>query len=272
MGTDTSGGGLIGLLQRLDELNISNLLAALLILAAGYVIIRLLTGGLARVLNRSGRLDVSLRKYLVLIVKILLLFALFIIVASRLGIPIDSLVTILATLGLAVSLAMQDSLKNVAGGIVLLSSKPFVTGDFVEIGGVTGQVAQVGMIHTQLITGDNRKVYVPNSKVAGDTVVNYSALDKRRVELSLRVPYDCDLALARRVISETLTADERVLDEPEAPFVRVWELSPSSVVILARAWCRTEDYWELRSALIEAVKLSLDEAGISIPHGWTAAE
>ncbi len=163
---------------------------------------------------------------------------------------------------------MQDSLKNVAGGILLLSSKPFSTGDFIEIGAVSGTVQEVGVWHTILVTADNKRIYIPNSKVSDDTVVNYSVQDKRRIDLLFSVSYDCDLDAAQAVISDTIRRDGRVLGEPEEPFVRVWELSPRSVEIMTRIWCRAEDYWELRSAVLGSVKLAFDRAGIKIPHEY----
>ncbi len=244
------------------------LLSAVLVLVAGYIFVRVLCALFVRVLAKSGKLDASLRKYIVRIIKMMLFFILFIIVASLLGIPINSLITILASLGLAISLAMQDSLKNVAGGILLLSSKPFSTGDFIEIGAVSGTVQEVGVWHTILVTVDNKKVYIPNSKVSDDTVINYSMQDKRRIDLLFSVAYDCDLDAAQAVISDTIRRDERVLSEPEEPFVRVWELSPRSVEIMARIWCHAEDYWELRSAVLGSVKLAFDRAGIKIPHEY----
>ncbi|MDR0952007.1 MAG: mechanosensitive ion channel family protein [Oscillospiraceae bacterium] len=256
----------------LSNLQVTKLLSAVIILLLGLLLVNILSKILRKLLKKSGRLDLSLREFLLKTIKLLLYFVLFIIIASQLGIPITSLITILGALGLAVSLALQDSLSNVAGGLFLLSSKPFSTGDFIEAGAFSGTVAEIGVIHTVLVTIDNRRIYIPNGKLADETVVNFSVADKRRIDLTFPVAYESDLAKARAVIEGTIAKDTRVLSEPEPPFVRVWELSDSSVDIMTRFWCKTEDYWELRSAALESVKGALDSAGVSIPYNHLTVE
>ena len=193
-------------------------------------------------------------------------FLLILTCADKLGLPTDSIITLLGTFGLAFSLAMQNSLSNLAGGLFILGSKPFETGDYVSVPGAEGTVSKVGFIHTTLTTVDNKQIHVPNSTITGSIVTNYSQCETRRVDLTIPVSYDCSLEQAKKVIEGVIAKDSRVLDKPDVPFVRVWELGASSVDIMVRVWCKASDYWELRSWLLENIKTTLDKEGIVIPY------
>lgn len=241
-----------------------NILFALLTFVIGWIAIRYLTRLVSRILNRNEKLDISLQKFLVNVIRIVAFVVLILMCADQLGLPMTSFITLLGTAGLAASLALQDSLANLAGGIFILVSKPFATGDFIEMGSVSGTVSEIGFIHTVLNTVDNRRIYVPNGGLSADRIINYSAEPRRQLELKFPVPYSCDTAMAKQVITETVLADSRALHEP-TPFIRVWELNSSSVDILVRVWVNSPDYFELKCALLENVKMALDKAGIAIP-------
>ena len=252
-------------LSALSKLNLHSILSALVILLVGYALVKWACKLLDKLLSRNGKLDASIRSILVNVVRILLLFLLLLTCADKLGLPTDSIITLLGTFGLAFSLAMQNSLSNLAGGLFILGSKPFETGDYVSVAGAEGTVTQIGFIHTALTTVDNKVIHVPNSTITGSVVTNFSA-SKRRVDLTIPVSYNCSLDQAKAVIEGVIARDSRVLQEPEAPFVRVWNLGGSAVELMVRVWCDGNDYWELRSWLIENIKKELDKEGIAIPY------
>lgn len=259
-------GQLSSWLNALSRLDLTLSLSALLIFLAGYALIHWLCRLLARLLERNQRMDPSIRSLLVHVIRILLLFLLALTCADRLGLPTDSIVTLLGTFGLAFSLAMQNSLSNLAGGMFILGSKPFETGDYVEVAGVEGTVSQIGFIHTALTTVDNKTIHVPNSTITGSVITNYSQCETRRVDLTIPVPYTCPLDQAKEVIEQVIRRDGRILEAPAAPFVRVWELEPSAVRIMVRVWVAAGDYWEVRSRLLQDIKEQLEQAGMPIPH------
>ncbi|MBR6573563.1 MAG: mechanosensitive ion channel [Clostridia bacterium] len=252
-------------LSALSKLNLHSILATLVILLVGYALVKWACKLLDKLLQRNGKLDASIRSILVNVVRILLLFLLLLTCADKLGLPTDSIITLLGTFGLAFSLAMQNSLSNLAGGLFILGSKPFETGDYVSVAGAEGTVTQIGFIHTALTTIDNKVIHVPNSTITGSVVTNFSA-SKRRVDLTIPVSYNCSLDQAKKVIEGVIARDSRALQEPEAPFVRVWNLGGSAVELMVRVWCDGNDYWELRSWLIENIKKELDKEGIAIPY------
>ena len=252
-------------LSALSTLNLHSILAALVILLVGYALVKWACKLLDKLLQRNEKLDASIRSILVNVIRILLLFLLLLTCADKLGLPTDSIITLLGTFGLAFSLAMQSSLSNLAGGLFILGSKPFETGDYVSVAGAEGTVTQIGFIHTALTTVDNKVIHVPNSTITGSVVTNFSS-SQRRVDLTIPVSYDCSLDQAKAVIEGVIARDSRVLQEPAAPFVRVWDLGASAVDIAVRVWCDGNDYWELRSWLIENIKKELDKEGIAIPY------
>ena len=253
-------------LTALSKLDLQTILAAAVIFLIGYVVIKWACKLLDKLLQRNEKLDVSLRTLAVNVVRVLLLFLLILTCVDKLGLPTTSIITLLGTFGLAFSLAMQNSLSNLAGGLFILGSKPFETGDYISLPGAEGTVTQIGFIHTLLTTVDNKQIHVPNSTITGSVVTNFSQCRTRRVDLIIPVSYDCSLEQAKAVIEGVIARDSRVLQQPAAPFVRVWDLGASAVDIAVRVWCNGGDYWELRSWLIENIKNELDAAGIAIPY------
>ena len=253
-------------LSALSKLDLSTVLAAVVIFLVGFLLIKWVCKLADKLLSRNEKLDSSIRGILVNVGRILLLFLLLLTCAEKLGLPTDSIITLLGTFGLAFSLAMQSSLSNLAGGLFILGSKPFETGDYISVPGAEGTVSQIGLIHTILTTVDNKQIHVPNSTVTGSIVTNYSQCATRRVDLTIPVSYNCSLEQAKQIIDSVVGRDSRILQQPDAPFVRVWNLGPSAVEIMVRVWCDSADYWELRSWLIENIKNELDKAAIAIPY------
>jgi small conductance mechanosensitive channel len=191
----------------------------------------------------------------------------FVVLAAlgQLGIQTTSFIAVLGAAGLAIGLALQGSLSNFAAGFLLIMFRPFKVGDFIEGAGVSGTVESIEIFTTTLRTGDNKTVIVPNSKLLGDNITNYSAKETRRVDLTVGVSYDADLAEVKRILNDIASKDERVKTDPP-PLIAVSELADNSVNLVMRLWTNTADYWNVYFETTEAVKLRLDEAGIGIPY------
>ncbi|MFZ5979257.1 MAG: mechanosensitive ion channel family protein [Candidatus Zixiibacteriota bacterium] len=231
------------------------------------VIGRIAVGILARVVHRlmsKSNADETLTKFVVSLTRIGLLTFVFIAALGTIGIHTASFVAVLGAAGLAVGLALQGSLSNFASGVLIIIFKPFKAGDYVEIGGVSGVVDAVQIFNTILKTPDNKKVIVPNSKVTGDCIINYSANDTRRVDLMFSISYGDDIKKAKKILENILADDSRVLKDP-APVVAVLELAESSVNFAVRPWVKNVDYWDVYFDITEKVKMTLDQQGISIP-------
>ena len=184
---------------------------------------------------------------------------------STLGISTSGLLAALSAAAVAVALALKDSLSSIAGGIILLLTRRFQTGDYVCINGESGNVVQIDMMHTVLKTLDNRHVVIPNSIVVNSQVVDYSSEETRRLDLTFSVSYDNDTEAVKRVITDTVLADSAVFKDP-APFVGITEYAASSVDFTAQVWCKTSDYLSLSFRLREEMRAAFDENGISIPY------
>ena len=231
------------------------------------VIGRIVTGILAGVVRRlmtKGNADETLTKFVVSLVRIGLLTFIFIAALGTLGVQTASFVAVLGAAGLAVGFALQGSLSNFASGVMIIIFKPFKAGDYVEAGGVSGVIEAVHIFNTILKTPDNKKVILPNSKITGDSITNYSANEMRRVDMVFGIGYGDDIKKAKKIFEDILAADSRVLKDP-APVVAVLELADSSVNFVVRPWVKTADYWAVYFDTTEKVKLTLDEQGISIP-------
>jgi small conductance mechanosensitive channel len=238
-------------------------LAALLIFVIGRWVAKMVRRGVQRIMTGRG-LDPMLVGFLGAILYSILLVAVVIAAVGQLGIQTTPLVAVLGAAGLAVGLALQNSLGNFASGVMLVLFRPFTKGDYVEAGGTSGTVDEVGIFTTVLNTPDNRKVIVPNGQITNDTITNYSAHDTRRIDLMIGVGYGDDLRVARDAIEKTIGAHDKVLDDPE-PIVWVMELADSSVNFAVRPWVKAEDYWQVRNELLEQIKGALEDAGCSIP-------
>ena len=250
----------------LANFTLNKLLSAVLVLVICLVVVKILMTIVTRILAKS-KLERSLHTFIRTVVKVVLLFLTVLIVAASLGIDVTSLIAVLSVFGLAVSLAVQNSLSNVAGGIQVLGSKPFVVGDYVEAGGVAGTVTDVGIFYTRINTVDNKLIQVPNSQIASEKIINYTAEKERRVDLTFTTSYDAPMESVKKTIEEVMGSHALVQVTPE-PFVRVSNYGDSSIEYTVRAWCATEDYWTVYFDLMEQVKVAFDKAGIEMtyPH------
>lgn len=193
------------------------------------------------------------------------LIALVVVAAlQKAGVPSASLFAALGAAGLAIGLALQGSLSNLAWGVLLIATRPFKVGDFVEIGGVLGTVNQIGLMQTWLILPDNREACMPNSKVGSDAIINYNRRGTRRFEVKVGIAYGDDIGKAMDAIRAQFDKDDRVLADP-APGIWATELADSSVNLVVRGWAKTEDFWATQTDFVRVVKESLDAAGVSIP-------
>lgn len=241
------------------------LLKAAVILVAGHY----LTVLVINIMKRSFKkieVDVSLEKFLCKTVNIVLHVIIILSALNALGISTTGLLAALSAAAVAVALALKDSLSSIAGGIILLLTKRFKTGDFIEINGEKGNVLQIDMMHTVLKTLDNRHVVIPNGVVVNSQIVDYSSEETRRLDLVFSVSYENDIKKAEDIIISVLSADGRVLEKPEPPFARVCEYAASSVDIAVQAWCKIADYLPLKFDLLEEVRKAFDENGITIPY------
>ena len=184
---------------------------------------------------------------------------------DQLGVPTTSFVTVLGAAGLAVGLALKDSLQNFASGVMIILFRPFKVGDYIEAAGTAGVVEEVRIFSTQMRTPDNRAVVAPNGEIYSGVITNVTAKEKRRIDLVVGIGYDDDLLEAKSILDRIVKADERVLEDPE-PLIAVGELGASSVDLLVRPWTKTSDYFATKCDLTEKIKLGLDKAGISIPY------
>jgi len=195
------------------------------------------------------------------------LIAAFVLIAAlgHLGIETTSLVAIIGAAGLAIGLALQGSLANFASGVMIITFRPFKVGDFVEAGGAVGVVEGIQIFSTQMRTGDNKTIIVPNANITSNTITNYSTKDTRRVDLVFGIGYDDDIKKAKDLLHDIVSKDERILKDPET-VIAVSELADSSVNFIVRPWVNAADYWGVYWDLTEAVKLRFDAEGISIPY------
>jgi small conductance mechanosensitive channel len=241
-----------------------NIALAIIIYVIGKIIVGMITQVLGKVMSHA-KYDAMLVDFVKSIISAILM--LFVIVASldKLGVDTTSLVAILGAAGLAIGLSLQGSLQNFAAGVMLLVFKPFKAGDFVEAGGAMGVVKSISIFNTIMTTGDNKEVIVPNGAIYGGNIINYSAKETRRVDMVVGIGYSSDLLKAKKILQELVDADERILKDP-AVTIAVSELAESSVNFVLRPWVKTADFWAVKFALTEAIKLRFDQEGIQIPY------
>ena len=249
-------------IQVMSEFGI-DLLAAIAILVIGTWIAKGVRRAVQRVLTRT-EFDQILVRFIGNVTYAILLVFVVLAAVAQLGIQKASIIAVVGAAGLAVGLALQGSLANFAAGVLMLIFRPFKAGDYVECAGTAGVVEDVQIFNTRLRTPDNRLVIVPNGAVYGDTITNYSALDRRRVDLVYGVSYADDLDKVKQVIADVVAADDRILADP-APTIGLVELADSSVNFAVRPWVATADYWPVVFDLNERMKKRFDAEGISIP-------
>ncbi|WP_017733400.1 mechanosensitive ion channel family protein [Nafulsella turpanensis] len=240
-----------------------NLLMAILILIVGWWLIGRFVNVIGRVMAKR-EVDESLRPFLESIMGIMLKVVLLLSVVSVLGVPTASFLAVLGSAGLAIGLALQGSLSNFAGGVLILTVKPFRKGDFIQAMGVSGTVHIINLLNTVLKTPDNQTIYMPNGQLAGATITNFSVEPTRRLVINFGISYKDDIEKAKDIIRQEAEADPRVLKEP-APSIVVSGLLDNAVNVSMRIWTTKEDYWDVNFALHEQVKQHFDRENITIP-------
>lgn len=240
----------------------------ILLALAIFVVGRWLARGLSNIIGKAvlaSSKDEMLKSFVKSISYFLFLLITLIAALSQLGINTSSLVALIGAAGLAIGLALQNSLQNFAAGVMILLFKPFKKGDFIEGGGKSGKVEQMGLLMLELRTGDNKTVLIPNGKVFSDSITNYSRNETRRIDFIFDISYDADIEKAKSIIQQILFEDEDVLNYPE-PSIGVASLASNSVQIFARPWVQTPNYGSTQAAILEKVKIEFDKAGITIPY------
>ena len=240
------------------------LIFAVIVLIVGIIVTKLVLLVLSKGLGRT-KLDLTVTKFTTQVVKIVLYMLMITIVLSMLGIPSTSIITVIGTAGVAIGLALQTSLSNVAGGFLLMINKPFKIGDYIITNGVEGTVSQISILYTRLDSSTNQAIFIPNGMAVNATIVNNNGNRDRRVEMLYSISYDDDVAKAKSLIEELLNADKRVHHELPISVV-LKEHGASALVIRARAWCAADDYWDIYFDMNEKVRAAFDENGISIPY------
>jgi small conductance mechanosensitive channel len=240
-----------------------SIVTALLVFIFGLWGARILRGTLRKILTRK-EIEPTLVKFGTSLIYAILVIFVVTAALNNLGIQTTSIIAVLGAAGLAVGLALQDSLSNFAAGVLILIFHPFRVGDYIEGAGVSGTVVELGIFVTHLKTPDNKAIFVPNGKLAGDNLINYTINDTRRMDLVVGVGYGDDIRLVEKTLREILDEDKRVLSDP-APMVFVLELADSSVNFAVRPWVPTAQYWDIYFEIFGKIKTRLDEKGIEIP-------
>lgn len=237
----------------------------LLILVIGHFLIVYLQRVVGRSLNKR-KLDPSLIRFTHKSVNIVLHLFVIISALTAIGVSTTGLIAAFSAVAVGVSVALKDSLSNVAGGILLLLSPRFSTGDYICAGGDEGNVISVDLLHTTIRTIDSKQISIPNGVLINSHIINYSCEKKRRVDIVFPVSYEADVKRAKQLAMEVLKNHPLTLDEPEAPFVRVRSYGDSAVNLLTRVWCKTDDYWDVFFDLTENIREVFEESGICIPY------
>lgn len=265
MPTDMSS--LESLLQTsIAGMTLQKLFTAVVAAVVSLIVIKILLGVTDRTLKRVS-IDGTLKKLIRTALKALMLFVAILVVMGYLNIPVTSLVAVLSVVGLALSLALQNFLSNVAGGFQILATHPFKNGDFVEIGGCTGTVVETGLFYTKLNSIDNKLIQLPNSVITSANIVNYSSEEKRQVELKVSASYDSDPEKVRQLLARLVGEHPLTLATPE-PMIHVFAYQDSAIQYIVRAWCANADYWTVYYDLMDSLKPAFDQAGIEMtyPH------
>ena len=239
------------------------LISATIIFVIGWTAIKLIKKLITSVMTKR-EMEPTLSKFLADILIWTLKILLFVTVISRLGVENSSFVAIIGAAGLAIGLSLQGSLANFAGGVLIIMFKPFKVGDFIEAQSVMGTVKQIQIFVTQLSTVDNQTIFVPNGALSNGTIINYTFATTRRADLTIGISYSSNIKLAKELALEVMLNHPKVLEDPK-PIVLVRDLADSSIDLAVRPWSKLEDFFEMRSDILEQIKLKFDENGISIP-------
>ena len=270
---NTTDSGIVELLKSRDFDGIANIIiekaplfiAAVIIVVAGIVVSRLIGKLVVKGMSAKG-VDPSVHSFIKTIVMFIVNLIFILSALSTLNIDVNSFVTALGAAGVTAGLGLQASISQFASGIQILFNHPFKSGDYIDIGSVSGKVQEIKMMYTALITPDNKRVIIPNSTITSSNIINYNAENKRRLDLVYSISYGDDIAKAKNVLAEVIKSDKRIFTDPE-PIIAVKEHAANSVNLACLIWCTADEYWDVFYAMQENVKLAFDENGISIPYG-----
>ena len=241
-----------------------NMFFGVIFLSIGWKVINKTLKRIRRILE-SKNADPTITRFLDNVMNVTLKTVLIIIILQYIGVNLTGLTTIVASAGVALSLALKGSLANLAGGVIILVARPFNVGDFIETTEHSGVVEKISIFYTYLVTFDNKQILIPNGILTDSSIVNYSSKEIRRVDLTFSVSYEEDVIIVKNVLINILKNNELVLEEPEF-FVGISMHGDSAINFIVKAWCKTEDYWTVYYDLLETVKIKFDEEGISIPY------
>ena len=248
----------------LGSVTVGRILSAAALLLLCLLVIRAITRVMDRLLQRK-KVDPVISSFVRPLTRVLLYFVTLLMVADHVGIPVSSLLAVFSIAGLAASLAMQDTLSNFASGVLLLVTRPFKPGDYIEIGGEAGTVCSVSLVYTQLNAADNRRISIPNKDVAAARLVNYSANDRRRIDLVLTASYDSPAETVKAALYEAAARTADTLEDP-APFAGVKNYGSSSIEYSLWVWCAARSYLSVRSALMENIRTAFDAHGVEMTY------
>ena len=241
----------------------AKLIIAVIVLAIGSKIIKAIESNLRKE-NKLKHLDASVKGFLVSFISITSKIVLFIVVLHILGVPTASIITVFGSCAVAIGLALQGGLSNIAGGLMILIFKPFKVGDYIEVNDKKGTVKSITMFYTTITTFDNKVIQLPNGNLSNSNITNYTANKKRRIDIDISVSYDSNIDKVKKIITEILSKNELILQE-ENNFVRLSKHADSALVFAVKAWTKTENYWDVYFDLMEDIKKVLDKNKIEIP-------
>jgi small conductance mechanosensitive channel len=251
------------ILEKVQE-KIPSILFALVIFIIGFLLSKLLIRVVSGILKKSN-IDRTAHHFLKSIVKIVIYTLIIVMALSIIGVPMTSIVTVIGAAGLAISLALQTSLSNLAGGFIILSSKPFKVNDYIEIDGISGTVEKISILYTNIVSVDNKISFIPNGIVANAKITNFTSKSDRRLDINIKIGYKDDYKKAQKIIMDIVEKNTLTIKTPE-PLVRMGEHGSSSIVIYVKVWVMASDYWELKFQLLEEIKEEFDKNNINIPY------
>lgn len=251
-----------GALEKLWE-HLPSIIIAVLTLVLGFILAKAVAKLVVKGMRKRG-MDPSVYRFVETIVKVMIMVVVVISALSSLGVNISSFIAALASVGVAIGLGLQNSVSQFASGIMIIFNKPFKKGDFVEIKGVSGSVSEINIMYTVLLSPDNKRIIMPNSDITSNHIINYSAEENRRCDLTFSISYADDISKAKSIVLSQVSKLETVLNDPE-PVVLVSAQEASSIQLTLRCWCLNDNYWDVYFSLQENIKLAFDENKISIP-------
>lgn len=242
-----------------------SVIAAVLIVVIGFIASNLIGKLVVKAMRAKG-VDPSIHSFIKTVITLLLKFVVILSAFSTLGIDVNSFITALGAAGITAGIGLQASISQIASGVQILANHPFKSGDYIDVGTVSGKVQEIKIMYTVLITVDNKRVIIPNSYITSNNIINYNAEDRRRLDLVFSISYDADITKAREVIKEVIDRNNLIFTDPE-PIIAVKEHAASSVNLACLIWCSSNEYWNVFYYMQEAVKVAFDENKISIPYG-----